>query len=261
MRRELLHIYGPFAIQSYGLAIIIGLCVFNYFFLRNPKRATLISVDAYVTLLVYAIISALLGGRLLAMMYHLPHISLIDFISPLDGGFSLLGSIIALLIMLPLYLSYHRIPVMPFLDLASLYAPLLQSVARIGCFFAGCCFGQPSTMPWAISYSDSTSYAPLHIALHPTQLYSSLLLFLLFIALHIFYKTGYKKQGEIFMLYLMGMSIERFAVDFFRADRELLSQGSLFSLHQWITMSIFTLACAGFVYIQKKYSHKEHSLS
>ncbi len=87
------------------------------------------------------------------------------------------------------------------LDIVAIYAPLLQSIARIGCLFAGCCHGIATTVPWAISYNDPTSFAPLGIPLHPTQIYSSLLLFGIFLILR-FVATKPQPAGKILTLYL-----------------------------------------------------------
>ena len=46
-----------------------------------------------------------------------------------------------------------------------------------GCFFAGCCYGKPTTVPWAITFTDPYAAlnvgTPLNIPLHPTQLYEA----------------------------------------------------------------------------------------
>ena len=241
MSRELLHIYGPFSIQSFGLAIAIGLIVFSYLVLRDPRRKALVSADNFFTILFYGIIAAALGGRFLALVADWSQVEgWIDLVSFWQGGFSLLGSVIAVMIVLPCCLYYLKVPIFPFLDLVALYAPLLQALSRLGCLMAGCCFGAPCSLPWAITYTDTQSFAPLHESLHPTQLYSSLLLFCLFLLLY-FVGQRAKKPGQLFSLYLAGLGIERFFVDFLRADREF---GTLpyFSIHQWIACSLVIIA-------------------
>lgn len=249
MRRELFHIFGPFSIQSYGLAISLGILVFSYLFLRHPKRASIVNSDQFTTILMYGIIAGLAGGRMLALLNSWHETSLLDSLRIFDGGFSVLGSILAILIFVPLYLKHIKVPIFPFLDLVAIHAPLLQSISRIGCFAAGCCFGKPTSAFWSVCYTDIHSYAPVHVAIHPTQLYSSILLLFLFIMLYFFLQFKNSRPGQLLMIYLMGSGAERFIVDFFRADQEWFMNITLLSLHQLIALFIFISACAGYLFL------------
>ena len=61
-------------------------------------------------------------------------------------------------------------------DIAAVSLPLGHFLGRIGCFFAGCCYGKTCDLPWAVTFNDPESLAqPLHVPLHPTQLYALLL--------------------------------------------------------------------------------------
>ena len=61
----LLHIYGPFAIHSYGLMIALGLLLFMFLTRRDPRYITL-NLDAHFSMILsVGIIAAILGGRLL----------------------------------------------------------------------------------------------------------------------------------------------------------------------------------------------------
>lgn len=238
MRRELFHIYGPLSIQGYGLAIVIGIIVVSWFFLTDKRREHLLSYDNYTQLLFGSIISATIGGRLLAVLTDEEPFSLYQLF--VDGGLSVLGSLIALLIFIPLALRRMNVAIKPTLDLIAVYAPLLQAIARIGCFAAGCCYGNPTSVPWAISYSDPHSMAPLHCLLHPTQLYSSLLLTFLFVALYINKERLLSKKIAL-EWYLIGMGTERFVVDFFRADQQWINSVSgisSISTYQLISLAI-----------------------
>ena len=65
MHRELIDLYGPLAINSFGLMIIIGLIIFSLLTVSDPKRPKIVSTDQYFNLLSLAIIVGLAGGRLL----------------------------------------------------------------------------------------------------------------------------------------------------------------------------------------------------
>lgn len=199
--------------------------------------------------MVYGIASGGIGARLLWLFSNLNEINNpLEIASIWEGGLSVLGSIIGVLCMLTVYLSRHKIPLLPFLDLIATYAPLLQSIARLGCFFAGCCYGKICTQAWGIVYTDLGSFAPLNQALHPTQLYSAGALFALFILLVFMARNLSLRTGSIFSFYLAGAGLERFVVDFFRADQEWLPGGlRLFSLHQCIALGL--VACGLVIYI------------
>jgi len=253
MKKQLIHLWGPFSIQSYGLLIVIGILISTWLFLRNPRRMSILSKDQFNKLLMVAIISAIVGGRILYVMENNDIGNVADIFKIWEGGFSLLGSIIAILIALPLYLKYIRVPVIPFFDLAAIYAPLLQSIARIGCFFAGCCYGVETNVPWAIVYKDPHSIAPLFKKMHPTQLYSSFLLFMIFLFMVFYASKRLKKPGQLICTYLAFAATERFLTDFLRADRTLLSQSGFlphFSIHQWLALLIAVSSCITLIGIQ-----------
>lgn len=260
MTRELFHIYGPFSIQSFGLAFVIGLLVFSYLFLHDKRRKAIVSTDNFLNVLFYGVCVGLLGGRILALATDGSAQSITDLFAFWEGGFSLLGGIVALCLFVPWYVRYLKIPMLPFLDLVALYAPLLQSIARLGCLMAGCCYGGHCSLPWAITYTDVQSLAPLHVSLHPTQLYSSLLLLCLFLFLYLLAQHKVRHKGQLLALYIGGLGLERFVVDFLRADREF-SALPYFSLHQWIALLLILCAAIGYYVAAAKRNRIRHKQS
>ncbi len=250
MHRELLHLYGPIYIHSFGLFIIIGLIVFSALFLSDPKRPKLISNDQYFNALSLAILAALFGGRFLFVITHL---QLMDhWWSPFafwHGGFSLLGGVIALLIVMPFYFKKHKIKIISLFDLAAIYAPLLQSISRIGCFFAGCCFGAPTSLFFGTINPECQIPALRNTPLHPTQLYSSFILLGIFLLQYFILQYYFKKPGQLMCAYLFLMSLERFLVDFWRADREFTGISTLISFPQIVALGIALLAGIIFFFI------------
>ncbi len=250
----LFHIYGPFAVHSYGLAIAIGLLAFTFLFRRDRRFKELNLEKHYSEILFIGIIAAILGGRILFLL------SSPDIIeSPLElftfwkPGFSILGAILAVLIVLPWYLRRINVPIIKFFDLAAIYVPLLQSLSRTGCFFAGCCFGMPTSKPWGIIYTESGSAAPLYVCLHPTQLYSAISLMFIFILMYFILQYRFTKTGQLIALYLMLVSGERFLVDFWRGDRtELTALPQMFSVYQYLAAGIFIGAAIFFFLASRK---------
>lgn len=255
MKPVLLHLYGPFAIQSYGLMIVIGLIITLYLLTQDKPLQKLISYDQFATLFQISFIAGLAGGRI---WYLIPNWHTMNhWYEPFEiwnGGLSILGAIIGVLATIPWYLHKNKIPSLLLLDRLAIYALLLQSISRLGCFFAGCCHGIATNVPWAIIYHDPDSLAPLYQNLHPTQLYSAGLLFVSFLFLQWLAKKHTLKPGILLYLYIICISFERFIVDFWRGDQELLShQGalSLFSIQQLLAILLFVGAMYMIVQITK----------
>ena len=253
MRHTLMHIYGPFSIHSFGLLLAIGIIIAISLALRHPIRKKIMSTQAFLDAIAIAVIAGLVGARLLFLMQNWTDLQdWTDIFTIWEGGLSILGAVIGILVVMPFYMQSRKVPFLPFLDLIALHAPLVQSIARLGCFLAGCCFGAPTQAGWGVTYTDLESFAPLCTKLHPTQVYSSVLLLCIFLFLYFVAQYRVKKPGQLLALYLFLISIERFSVDFFRGDREFSPLSTFFglSVHQLIAIFIALTALVIFNRLQ-----------
>jgi len=226
-------------VQPYGLMIVIGVLLTSWLALQDERRKKLISTDHFIQLVNGLILSGIVGGRLFFVLTEPEELNAwYEAFFIWQGGLSVLGALCGALVALTYLVIKKKLPLIPLLDLAASYAPLLQSISRIGCLFAGCCYGTITHAPWAIMYTDYHSLAPVGIPLHPTQLYSSFLLFALFIILHSSAKYFRPSPGTILGFYLIGMGTERLIVDFLRTDRIFTAPTSLLSIHQLIALTI-----------------------
>lgn len=237
--------------NCYGIAIAVGIITFAYFVNQDPRRANILSSDQLNSLILWGTLIGILGARLLWVTSNWP-MPFHEIFELWEGGFAVLGSIIGILLFLPFYLKKHQIPVFPLLDLAAIYTPLLQSIARVGCFLAGCCYGMPTNLDWGVIYTHPDVAVPMelrYIPIHPTQLYSAILLFVIFLLIHNIFSKYFTKPGQLITVYLMLSSTERFLVDFWRADQEFFDAKYLqiLSFHQWIALAIFTSAALLFI--------------
>ncbi|MFH0898168.1 MAG: prolipoprotein diacylglyceryl transferase [bacterium] len=248
---RLFHIYGPLWIQSYGVMIAIGFLVFLCLTYTHPVRKKLISGELYLNTLFVGLVAGIVGGRLLFVVWEWRNFvgQWMEIFYPWIGGFMILGSIGAVLLVVPVYLKKHNVPILPLFDMAVVYAPLMQSIARLGCFFAGCCYGAsaPSWLPWAVRFSDSSGFAPLGIWLHPSQIYSSLTLLVIFLILRFVAYPARKHHGQVLFLYVMLASAERFTTDFFRGDRDALMYG--ISQIQLLSCVLFIISLGAFFWV------------
>jgi len=250
MRRELLHIYGPISICSFGLFVVIGLFVFVKLIEKHPLYRRLGLQDNFLKILLVGVGAALIGGRILSIItYPDAFESVWQMLSPWEPGYSIMGTVIAVALVVPYYLKRLGVPILPFLDLVGLYAPILQSISRIGCFCAGCCYGINTTMPWGVTYTDPQSSAPLHVCMHPTQLYSSILLFGIFLFLFFVLQKRLRKPGQLAAAYFMLVGIERFVVDFWRGDCVVVPTvaNGAFSIDQLAALSVIAFSVIFFI--------------
>lgn len=252
MYPKLLHIYGMVEINSFNAALMVGIGLFFFAALRHPGLGKYISTSDFINISVESAIAGILGGRLLHIISEWrSYTSLWQMLSIWNGGLSILGALAGVVCYSLWSLKQKGLPVFELYDVAALYAPLIHGVARIGCFLVGCCYGCPTSLPWAVTYTHPLVAAPLHVQIHPTQLYSSLLFFGIFILMRFVIAKRTTRAGQLSMLYLMTMSFERWFVDFFRGDRIMLNSTS-FSFHQWIAMSIFLGALVIFLCLRSR---------
>jgi len=259
MYPRVLHLYGPIWINSYGIMIAIGFLLFAFFTYRYPLRKKIIETNDFFDVLFIGLLSGILGGRLLFVIENFDAFesNFFEIFYPWIGGFSLLGTIISIMIVIPVYLKWRKINILPFLDLISIYAPLLQAISRIGCFLAGCCYGKmvSNNLLWSVVYTNPESLAPLNIPLHPTQLYSTVASFSIFLILRFGITKKAKNVGQIAFFYLMLESSSRFIVDFWRGDRELIF--GIFSFSQFLASGLLLISVVTLIWI----SLRERSLS
>lgn len=221
MYPRLLHIYGPLWVQSYGVMIVLGFLIFLFCAYNDSRRARLIDSDTFFNVIFVGLVSAVVGGRLLFMITEWSSFSdpWIEMFCLWKGGFVVLGAIIGVIVAVPIYLKMHSVQVLRVLDIVALYGPLMQSISRIGCLFAGCCYGaQVQGFVFSIIFNDPASLAPTGVTLHPTQIYMSLLSFSIFVIL-LTLKRSLQKPGQTIFLYLVLESVARIGVDFWRGDR------------------------------------------
>lgn len=83
--------------------------------------------------------------------------------------------------------------------------------AKIGCFFAGCCGGIPTNLPWGVVFPNTD------VAVHPTQLYESAFVLILCVFLYKIYLKNNYRDGDIFKLFGFSYMLFRTAMYFLRS--------------------------------------------
>ena len=85
-------------------------------------------------------------------------------------------------------------------------------IGRLGCFSAGCCYGTPTAVPWAVVFPGVDQ-----LPRHPTQLYESAFHFGCAIVLAYCYRRGLFR-GQLIKFYILSYALYRFASEFIRPE-------------------------------------------
>jgi len=146
---------------------------------------------------------------------------------------------------------------LPLWTTCDVFAPgvaLGHVVGRMGCFFAGCCWGRETDVPWAITFTDPYAAAnvgtPLNVPLHPTQLYEAGAEGLILLLLLSTEKQGSKYPGRTFWLYMLLYAVSRFIIEFYRNDPRGVVL--MFSTSQFISIVLAPLALVMLVVLARR---------
>jgi phosphatidylglycerol:prolipoprotein diacylglycerol transferase len=160
-----------------------------------------------------ALIGGLVGARTLYIALD-PYLGWRDLPFIWRGGLSFHGGLIGGITTVALYALVARISPGLIFDTGAPSMALGYAVARIGCFLNGCCYGCPTTLPWAARFRDPTTGA-LTPPSHPAQLYAALGGLIAF-ALLLRLRPRARIHGQLFIAYLGLYGLVRFVVEFFR---------------------------------------------
>src|SRR5215831_4867025 len=195
---------------------------------------------------IYIIISALVGAKLLLLVtdfqtFKANPAELLNLFR--EAGVYYGGLIVAVVVAL-LYIRHVGLPLWTTCDVFAPAIALGHVVGRFGCFFAGCCFGKATNVPWAITFTDPFAAAnvgtPLNVPLHPTQLYEAGAELLILIVLLGTERKGKPFAGRTFWLYMLLYAVSRFIIEFFRGDER--GAVGVLSTSQFISVILAPLA-------------------
>ena len=214
---------GGFPIYTYGVmlaaAYLLGL---QFALVRARKRG--LDPNRVMDLGIWIIVSALLGAKLLLLI--------VDFdafrrdpgelMTLVRSGGVFYGGLIAAVAVALWYLRRHRMPMWTVTDVFAPGIALGHVIGRMGCFFAGCCFGKETSVPWAVTFTDKFATAnagtPLNVPLHPTQLYEAGAELLILAALLLTEHRGRSFPGRTFWSYMLAYAVSRFIIEIYRGD-------------------------------------------
>lgn len=257
MHPELFSI-GDFTIHTYGFMIMLG-ATFGYFYMAYTAQKELgIDKDKIQNLAVFVILSAFVGGKLFFYLenpgYYFDSFS--NLKKNFRTGFVFYGSLLFAIPVTVWYFRKQKWPVWAMMDRLAITACIIHGTGRLGCFFAGCCHGIECDLPWAITFTDPKSQAPLNVGLHPTQLYSATLIFGILILLLMF-KRHKRFEGQLFFIYIILYAAGRSLIEIFRGDEERgFIIEDVLSHSQFISIIVIAITTWAYLKFKKKAKFK-----
>lgn len=236
---------GHFYVNIFGLFVALGVLAGTIISVKEAKRR-----DFDIDILLNVIIVAIIGGIVGARLYYVLVFNLDFYLNNpakifafRDGGLSIQGGLIGGIILSLLYVKYKGLKVLKIADIIAPGIILGQAIGRIGCDVLGVKMSYP--YPWAVNVNENL--------FHPAQIYESILNYILFGVLWSRRKS-IKYDGQLFLTYLIGFSINRFIVEFFRTNPIVFEQLTVahFTSIVMIIVSLLTM-----YHLKKRYDFKE----
>jgi phosphatidylglycerol:prolipoprotein diacylglycerol transferase len=243
-----------FTIYTFGALLAVSYIAAFWWLVREGRRQQL-DVDALSSLAFWSIGGAIVGAKTLLVLRSLPDFSSMSgadfFSSVLARAGDFYGGFIGAVIASVWFLRRHR--QLPFWQTADICGPAIalgQAIGRVGCLMAGDDYGRPTTMPWAVTFTDQSAATiagvPLGVPLHPVQAYESVVCLLLFVFLVRLLRRK-RFDGEVVLTYTLLYATARFVLEFFRGDADRGFVVGWLSTSQFIAAILAPTAAALFV--------------
>ena len=228
--------YGVLVGLGFALGILIA-------YLRAPKLY--IKPDHVLDFCIWMIPLSIIGARAYYVIFEWENYAgdIKKILDIRSGGLAIHGGLIVGIIVAILVCRYHKINTLNLMDLIFPEVALGQSIGRWGNYFNSEAHGGPTDLPWGIMVDG--------VKVHPTFLYESIWCLLLFFFL--LYMTKRRKfQGQIFCLYGILYSIERFLVEALRTDSLMIGP---FKQAQVLSLSVIIVCTILYIILSRKGKH------
>jgi len=256
----MINVFGR-EIATYGIIVFIGIIIGALFAIIYFSKFNNLKKDDVIYCSCYTIIGLAIGAKLLYIITNIPFLienySNLDFKSTIEdmfrGGFVFYGGLIGAIFGIYIYAIQFKISFKSLLLTLIPTVPLIHSIGRIGCLFAGCCYGIEYNGLGHIIFHN-TPFAPTNIPLFPTQILESICNLIIFIILISTYKKHIGTYKTL-TLYCILYSIVRFLIEFFRGD-SIRGMFLNISTSQWISILVLFTG----IYLYTKETKKDLSI-
>ena len=213
---------GSFPINTYGVFLALAFLCAILIAVKLAGRDGLPKEKIY-DLSLWMLLSSLVGSKVL-MLFTEPeyrdHPSQLLSLDFLRSGGVFYGGLIGAVIAGYLLMKRYKLPWWKTADACAPGIAIGNFFGRQGCFAAGCCWGKPTTLPWGVKFTElghDITGVPTNVYLHPTQLYESFAMLLVFGFLLWLHKHK-RFSGQVILTYALLYSTVRFLIEFVRDD-------------------------------------------
>ena len=233
-------------IRWYALAYLAGIFVGYWYLLRLIAQPGAPMARRHADdMIFYAMLGIILGGRLgYVLFYNLESYirKPLDIFRLWDGGMSLHGGVIGVLIAIWYVTRKEKLSFLRFCDYIACVVPIGLGLGRLANFVNGELWGKVAYVPWAIIFPRGGPEPR-----HPSQLYEAGLegIVMMAILAFLFWRTDARyKPGFLFGTAAIVYGVSRFAVEFFReadVQRQWVVDATGLSMGQWLTVPMILI--------------------
>lgn len=247
---------GSFELRSYGVIVALSFLAGLWLASREAARKGL-DPALMADFSPYALIGGILGARLYFIAFSDPLAYLSkpwEIFAVWHGGIGIIGALIGGFLAAVWFCRRKHIPLLRFADVLAPAVALGQTLGQFACLANGDAYGRPTDLPWAITYTDPRSLAPLNVPLHPLEIYEMGAYFVVFLVVWLTRKR-FKNDGFSFLVYLAAFGVARFVMEFFRGHPALFAGG--IPAAQIVGVAFVVLAVIGFYWLRgRPYENK-----
>lgn len=249
-----MHPYINITLPTYGVcmatAMILAVAISC---LRAKKRG--IDPDRVLTLAIFAIVAGIIGAKLLFFIVTYTPKQMIELIrdggitAVFEGGLVFYGGLIGGVLGAMLGARAAKTPLRCFSDPVVPVLPLAHAIGRLGCFFAGCCYGKVTDSWIGVCFPAEVTGLAEGVKVIPTQLIEAGVNILVFIFL-IWFTGKHRRAFMTLFVYIVIYGVERFIIEFLRGD-EIRGFFGFLSTSQWISIALIVIGVAGIIFTLK----------
>jgi len=219
---------GPLALTGYGVMMMVAFLMAGYA-MQLELRERKLDEEYAADIIIAAVIGGLVGAKLWYVVVSGEWRALFQ-----RGGFvwygGFFGGVVAVL-----FNGWRlRVPPRWTMELTAIALPVGYALGRVGCFLVNDDYGIPTTLPWGVKFPEGLppttvqNLSRMHVAfppgtnpldlvaVHPTQLYETVLMLLAFAFLWRL-RRHHHAMGWRFGVYLLLAGVERFVIEMVRA--------------------------------------------
>ncbi len=238
-------------VHWYGILVATGFLA-GLWTASRRARSVGIEPERVFDLGPWLILGGIAGGRVLYVISYwreqfadnpFPEVFMVQ-----HGGLVFYGGLIGATLAGVGYIRWKKLPLWKMADILAPSIALGYAFGRIGCLLNGCCYGRDCDLPWGIHFP--AGHAKYGVAVHPTEVYDSILNFCFYVFLAWMFKRK-KFDGQVFAIYLMGYAVLRSFVEYFRGDYPVHYLGGVATPAQLLSIGIVAGGVLLFVWLRR----------